>query len=93
MKDTLEKKFGVTVNYVRMSSGEALARIRAEKEIKSRLVSLRRYLRSPTKDPHLSLEEIFKHRESPLVRVADPVKRLIQKVRSRRQESTDPPEL
>ncbi len=31
MKQEFEKKFGVTVNYIRMSSGEALARIRAEK--------------------------------------------------------------
>ncbi|MDX9802115.1 MAG: extracellular solute-binding protein, partial [Spirochaetia bacterium] len=32
MKQEFEKKFGITVNYVRMSSGEALARIRAEKD-------------------------------------------------------------
>jgi len=31
MKQEFEKKFGITVNYVRMSAGEALARIRAEK--------------------------------------------------------------
>jgi iron(III) transport system substrate-binding protein len=31
MKREFEAKFGITVNYVRMSSGEALARIRAEK--------------------------------------------------------------
>ena len=31
MKQEFEKKFGVTVNYIRMSAGEALARIRAEK--------------------------------------------------------------
>ena len=32
MKQEFEKKYGVTVNYVRMSSGEALARIKAEKD-------------------------------------------------------------
>jgi len=32
MKQEFEKKFGITVNYVRMSSGESLARIRAEKD-------------------------------------------------------------
>ena len=32
MKQEFESKFGITVNYVRMSSGEALARIRAEKD-------------------------------------------------------------
>jgi len=68
-----------------------ILRIRAEKEIKSRLVALRRYLRSPAKDPHLSLEEIFRHRESPMARVADPVKRLIRKVRTIRIDSKNPP--
>ena len=32
MKQEFEAKYGITVNYVRMSSGEALARIEAEKD-------------------------------------------------------------
>lgn len=32
MKQEFEAKYGITVNYVRMSSGESLARIRAEKD-------------------------------------------------------------
>ncbi len=32
MKQEFEKKYGVTVNYVRMSAGEALARLQAEKD-------------------------------------------------------------
>jgi iron(III) transport system substrate-binding protein len=32
MKVEFEKKFGITVNYVRMSAGEALARLQAEKD-------------------------------------------------------------
>lgn len=32
MKQEFETKYGITVNYVRMSSGEALARIQAEKD-------------------------------------------------------------
>ncbi|MBN1661722.1 MAG: ABC transporter substrate-binding protein [Anaerolineae bacterium] len=32
MKQEFEEEFGITVNYVRMSSGEALARLRAEKD-------------------------------------------------------------
>ncbi len=32
MKAEFEKKFGITVNYVRMSAGEALARLQAEKD-------------------------------------------------------------
>jgi iron(III) transport system substrate-binding protein len=31
MKQEFEKKYGITVNYVRMSSGESLARLRAER--------------------------------------------------------------
>ena len=32
MKEEFEKEFGITVNYVRMSSGEAVARLEAERE-------------------------------------------------------------
>jgi len=32
MKQEFEEKYGITVNYVRMSSGEALARVQAEKD-------------------------------------------------------------
>lgn len=74
-------------------SKKEVLRIRTEKEIKSRLVALRRYLRSPAKDPHLSLEEIFRHRESPMARVANPFKRLIRKVRTIRKDSKNPPAL
>ena len=35
----------------------------AEKEILSRLSALRKYLRTPDRDPHLSLEEIFRQRQ------------------------------
>ena len=35
----------------------------AEKEILSRLNALRKYLRTPARDPHISLEEIFRQRE------------------------------
>ena len=66
-----------------------ILKIRAEKEITSRMSALRRYLRSPAKDPHLSLEEIFRRRESSLILVTDPVKRLIQKVRSRKKKIRD----
>ena len=41
---------------------EAL-RMLADKEILSRLSALRRYLRTPDRDPHISLEEIFRQRE------------------------------
>ena len=35
----------------------------AEKEILSRLIALRKYLRTPHRDPHLSLEEIFRQQK------------------------------
>jgi SpoVK/Ycf46/Vps4 family AAA+-type ATPase len=54
----------------------------AEREIKRRLAALRHYLRSPAKDPHLSLEEIFRRRESPLARMAGPLKRAIRRTRT-----------
>ena len=40
-----------------------LLKDRAEKEILSRLNALRKYLRSPARDPHISLEEIFRQRK------------------------------
>ena len=57
-----------------------ILRIRAEKEIKDRLGALRRYLRSPAKDPHLSLEEIFRRGDSSISVMTDPVKRWLNKV-------------
>jgi hypothetical protein len=38
------------------------ARNQAEQEIVGRLEAIRRYLRNPDRDPHLSMEEIFKIR-------------------------------
>ena len=40
----------------------------AEKEILSRLSALRKYLRTPDRDPHLSLEEIFRQRQKRNIR-------------------------
>ena len=68
-----------------------ILKLRAEKEIKNRLVALRRYLRSPAKDPHLSLEEIFRNRPSPLLRMTDPVKRLVRKVQTLKIKSKKQP--
>ena len=58
-----------------------ILRMRAEKDIKNRLTALRRYLRSPAKDPHLSLEEIFRRKESPLSLMTDPFKTLMRRMR------------
>jgi hypothetical protein len=45
-----------------------LLKDQAEKEILSRLNALRKYLRSPLRDPHISLEEIFRQREKRKIR-------------------------
>ena len=39
-----------------------LLKDQAENEILSRLNALRKYLRTPERDPHISLEEIFRQR-------------------------------
>jgi hypothetical protein len=41
-----------------------ILKTRMEEELISRLEALRRYLRSPSSDPHLSLEEIFRKKRS-----------------------------
>ncbi|MBT8372969.1 MAG: AAA family ATPase, partial [Deltaproteobacteria bacterium] len=47
----------------------------AEKEILSRLNALRKYLRTPSRDPHISLEEIFRLREKrPIKSLFTPLK-------------------
>jgi hypothetical protein len=43
-------------------------RDQADKEILSRLNALRKYLRTPERDPHLSLEEIFRQRKKRKIR-------------------------
>ena len=57
------------------------------------MVALRRYLRSPAKDPHLSLEEIFRNRPSPLLRMTDPVKRLVRKMQTLKTKSKKQPSM
>ncbi len=42
---------------------KALLKDQAEIENLSRLNALRKYLRTPERDPHISLEEIFRQRE------------------------------
>ncbi len=64
---------------------EAL-RTMVEKEIKFRLGALKRYLRSPSRDPLLSLEEIFKERDSTLNRVISPLKQMFNKINWRKSD-------
>ena len=45
-----------------------LLKNQADKELLSRLNALRKYLRSPVRDPHISLEEIFRQGERRSIR-------------------------
>lgn len=58
----------------------------AEKEIRFRLMALRKYLRNPTKDPHLSLEEIFREKRSRLDQIMDPLKQVADKMKLLRRK-------
>ncbi len=48
----------------RILENKQILKLQVEKELVARLEALRRYLRSPSRDPHLSLEEIFRKRRS-----------------------------
>jgi len=55
-----------------------------EKQIQERLAALRYYLRSPVRDPHLSLSEIYRHKPSRVSDWTEPVFRLIRSIKSRK---------
>jgi hypothetical protein len=56
-----------------------------EREIQSRLAALRRYLRSPGKDPHLSLEEIYRSRPYAIDNLISPLRRMVSRLGRRRR--------
>jgi SpoVK/Ycf46/Vps4 family AAA+-type ATPase len=58
-----------------------------EKEILSRLAALRGYLRTPARDPHISLEEIFRKRRSRMKTVIEPFVAYIKKQRGKPTKS------
>ena len=58
-----------------------------EKEIISRLQAVRRYLRSPSRDPHISLEEIFRQNKS---RKLMGFKSLLNRVSGRKDRRPEP---
>ena len=60
-----------------------ILKTRVEKEILSRLAALRKYLRTPAHDPHISLEEIFRQRKSGMKNLFRPFKAYIQKRRGK----------
>jgi len=60
----------------------------AEKEILSRLSALRKYLRTPDRDPHLSLEEIFRQR--PKRNIKTLIAPLTSYLHNRKADHTEP---
>jgi transitional endoplasmic reticulum ATPase len=61
-----------------------MLRSRVEREIKAHLSNLRRYLRSPGSDPHLSLEEIYRKREPRSLQMFDPFVKMVKRMAERR---------
>jgi SpoVK/Ycf46/Vps4 family AAA+-type ATPase len=55
-----------------------------EKELSVRLVALRRYLRSPARDPHLSLQEIYRSKPGRAAGMAGTIIEFIRQVRKNR---------
>jgi SpoVK/Ycf46/Vps4 family AAA+-type ATPase len=55
-----------------------------EKELSVRLVALRRYLRSPDRDPHLSLQEIYRSKPGSAAGMADTIFDFIRQIKKSR---------
>ena len=52
-----------------------------ESELRSRLVSLRYYLRTPTRDPHLSLQEIYRFKPGRAAELSDTFMHIIKRLK------------
>ncbi len=65
-------------------------RAELEAELRSRLVALRHYLRSPARDPHLSLQEIYRHKPGRTAEIADTFMHIVK--RFRKSKSSTPPD-
>ena len=55
-----------------------------EKEIRNRLTALRHYLRMPGRDPHISLEEIYRARPYAIDNLLSPFRRIMNRFGRRR---------
>jgi hypothetical protein len=60
-----------------------------EKQIQERLAALRYYLRSPVRDPHLSLTEIYRHKPGRMSDWTEPMFKFLRNMTSRK---SSPPE-
>ena len=59
-----------------------------EKEILSRLDALRRYLRTPARDPHLSMEEIFRKGKTRRLKSFKPIIEYVKRQKKRLGKDT-----
>ncbi len=67
-------------------------RLELEAELRARLVALRRYLRSPVRDPHLSLQEIYRHKPGRTAEFADTLIHIVKRFRkSKSSVAQEPP--
>ncbi len=69
-------------------------RLELERELRLRLEALRRYLRSPTRDPHLSLQEIYRSKPTRAGELAGSFMNMVKQFTRRRRDKTSaPPEV
>jgi transitional endoplasmic reticulum ATPase len=67
-------------------------RIELENELHARLAALRYYLRNPDRDPHLSLQEIYRHKPGRAAMLTDSFLHAIKRFRNRKSAVTvEPP--
>jgi transitional endoplasmic reticulum ATPase len=66
-----------------------ILRVQTEKELRYRLVALRHYLRSPDRDPHLSMQEIYRNKPSHTGQWADSLLHLVKQFKKSRFKKPD----
>ena len=64
-------------------------RTEVEKELRQRLIALRRYLRTPGSDPHLSLQEIFRSKPARTTELTDSIWGIVKRLRRRKASKTE----
>ncbi len=79
-----ENKEKPSVTKQRILTIKEVLRAQVEKELSSRLAALRRYLRSPARDPHLSMQEIYRTKTVGTGKWAETLKELAKQFKKRR---------
>ncbi|MGD9217170.1 MAG: AAA family ATPase, partial [Desulfobacteraceae bacterium] len=60
-----------------------------EQVLRQRLIALRSYLRTPGRDPHLSLEEIFRSRPVRTIELTDSIRGIVKRLRRRKASKAE----